>query len=385
MAGYTYIMEAVLSKTAAYIDDDKKPAILTAITKYHVTENARQIAADAMDIQGGKGICLGPNNYLGRFYEALPICITVEGANILTRNLMIFGQGALRAHHYILTELNAVENSDKEQALRQFDRVIFAHLGAILSHWPRALVLGLTAGRIARVPKSKMKLYYQQLTRFSSAFALIAEITLITVGGELKRKENLSARLGDILSGLYLASAVLKHFYDEGEPEEDKPLVDWCCQRLLFDIQSGFDAVLNNHPKRWIAKIIRGFIFPLGQRFKRPKDQLSQQVARSFLKPSTTRQRLTADLCVSEESIHPLGRLEKAFEKTIATHALQKKIKQAVKAQKISALAFEDQCEQALQQQLITQDEYDQLMDMHQARMAIIHVDDFAWSFKQDL
>ena len=253
-------MDATRTFSAVIVDTGEKPAVASAITKYHVTELGRKAGNDGMDIHGGKGICLGPNNYLGRGYEAIPIAITVEGANILTRSLIIFGQGAMRCHPYIFPELEAARQKDENAALIAFDKAIMGHLGFTLSNFVRSLVLGLTSGFVAKAPSGKMQRYFQQATRFSAAFALIADMSLILLGGELKRKENISARLGDILSYLYLLSSVLKHYYDQGKQSEDIPLVRWSCLYCLYEIQQQFDELLKNYPNRWMGLLLR-FLF----------------------------------------------------------------------------------------------------------------------------
>ena len=208
----------------------------TAILKYHNTEMSRRVADDAMDIHGGKGVMRGPTNYLATAYTSLPISITVEGANILTRNLIIFGQGAIRCHPYVLREMRAAADEDPVRSLETFDRLIFGHVGYALSNAMRSFVLGLTHGHLSAKPTSaRVGRYYQHINRFSAAFALACDASMFLVGGELKRKEQLSARLGDILSYLYLGSMVLKHHQDQGSPADDVPLVEWSCRTLMYN------------------------------------------------------------------------------------------------------------------------------------------------------
>ncbi len=254
MAGNVYIMTAASRVTCTAITNGEKPAVPSAILKYHNTELGRQVANDAMDVHGGKGIMLGPKNYLARGYESVPIAITVEGANILTRNLIIFGQGAIRCHPFVRAEMDAARDPDREAGLTAFDRLLFKHLGYGLSNAARSLVMAVTLARFTDVPVGgPTRRYYQHINRYSASFALITDAAMFTLGGELKRRELLSARLGDILSYLYLASMVLKHYQDQGEPAEDLPLVEWSCRTLLYKTQEQFHGLLRNFPNRWVA------------------------------------------------------------------------------------------------------------------------------------
>jgi acyl-CoA dehydrogenase len=237
MGGNLYAMDAARTMTAGAIDLGEKPSVVSAIVKYHVTERTRQVVNDAMDILGGKGICLGPNNFMGRAYQQMPVAITVEGANILTRSLIIFGQGAIRCHPYVLKEMAAARNPDAVEGLRDFDAAFAAHLGFIWTRGFRSWSMGLTGSNFAAVPSNvapETRRYYQQLSRFSAAFAFLADVSMFVMGGDLKRKEKLSARLGDILSLMYLASATLKRYEAEGRQAEDAPLMHWAIWDAMF-------------------------------------------------------------------------------------------------------------------------------------------------------
>ncbi len=238
MVGLSYIMDAARSVTTAAIDAGEKPAVPAAILKYHVTEMGRRVANDAMDVHGGKGIMLGPSNYLGRAYQSVPIAITVEGANLLTRSLIIFGQGAIRCHPYVLREMSAVRDADRKRGVAEFDRALFGHIGFAISNAARSFLMALTIARFERVPVSgPTRRYYQHIERFSASFAFATDIAMLTLGGYLKKKETISARLGDVLSAMYLASMVLKHHDNEGRPEEELPIVEWACRELLYQAQ----------------------------------------------------------------------------------------------------------------------------------------------------
>ncbi|MFZ1547559.1 MAG: acyl-CoA dehydrogenase, partial [Candidatus Nitrotoga sp.] len=251
IGGNTYLMDAARMLTAVAVDMSEKPSVISAIVKYHCTERARAVVNDAMDVHGGKGICLGPSNYLGRAHQQNPIAITVEGANILTRSLLIFGQGVIRAHPYVLKEIQAAQDNDMQRAIRNFDAALLGHISLSLSNALRACWFGLTGGRGLSVPAGEeTQRYYQQLTRCSAAFALAADVSMLVLGGNLKRFEKISARLGDVLSQLYLCSATLKRFEDDGRPAEDLPLLHWAIQDALYRIQIAFDGVLQNFPSR---------------------------------------------------------------------------------------------------------------------------------------
>ena len=263
MVGHSYIMDAARSVTTAAIDAGARPAVPAAILKYHVTEMGRHVANDAMDVQGGKGIMLGPRNYLGRGYQSIPIAITVEGANILTRNLIIFGQGAVRCHPYVLREMSAARNPDRARGVDDFDRALFGHIGFTISNAARSLVMALTLARFERVPGSgPTRRYFQHIERFSASFAFATDVAMLTLGGYLKKKESISARLGDVLSAMYLASMVLKHHEDQGSPEADLPIVEWCCRELLYQAQEQLHGMLRNFPVRPMAWLMRALIFP---------------------------------------------------------------------------------------------------------------------------
>ena len=277
MAGSTYIMDAARSVTTAAIDGGERPAVPAAILKYHCTELGRQVANDAMDVHGGKGIMLGPKNYLGRGYQIVPVAITVEGANILTRSLIIFGQGAIRCHPFVLREMNAAKLKDKAKSLDEFDDALFGHIGYTLSNAARSFVMAATLARFSPVPESgATRRYYQHINKFSAQFAFATDMAMLTLGGYLKQKEHLSARLGDVLSALYLASMVLKHYQNQGRPEADLPLVEWSCRTLLYRAQEQMHGFLRNFPNRWVAALMRIVIFPRGRTYFAPSDRLGR-------------------------------------------------------------------------------------------------------------
>lgn len=379
IAANTYLINASLKMTLGIIDQGEKPSILSAIMKYHATELSRKISLDGMDIHGGKGICLGPRNYIGRGYQSGPISITVEGANILTRNMIIFGQGAIRCHPYILAEMTAAQEVDPKVSLRQFDKALFGHFGYTFSNLMRTLFLGLTNGLLVIAPRrTPVKRFYQKLTRMSSAFALISDFSMLLLGGELKRKERLSARLGDILSELYLTSCVLKYFEEQQQPYIDLPIVQWLCQQSLWNMQQSFNALLRNFPNKIAAVLLRIFIFPLGRCYAEPNDQLSQQVANILLEPSSARDRLIMGIYKTPSEFNPAGRVEETFHKLIAVEPLQAKLMRAQRQGDISGNNYQELLQAAISVDLITQDEMQQLLAADVARREVIAVDDFA-------
>jgi acyl-CoA dehydrogenase len=332
IAGTTYRMEATRRLTAGALDRGEKPSVLSAILKFHCTEGMRQVLNDAMDIHGGRGVMMGPRNYLARGYQAVPVSITVEGANILTRSMIIFGQGAIRAHPYLLKEMEAAGNDDHAKAAVDFDRALFAHVGFTISNAARSLFLGITGAFFAAAPGTgHTRRYYRQLTRMSAAFTFMADVGLLTLGGEMKRKEKLSARYGDVLSHLYMASAMLKQFEDQGRPEADLPLLEWACQDSLFIMQQQIEGILRNFPARTMGWLMRLMVLPLGRPYAPPSDQLGHKVAELLLTPSDARDRLTRHAFTSTDPKDPVGRMEHALKQTLAAEPVEEKLQTGLK------------------------------------------------------
>ena len=379
MGGNLYMMDAARVMTAGAIDLGEKPSVVSAIVKYHVTERARQVVNDGMDIIGGKGICLGPSNFLGRAYQQLPIGITVEGANILTRSLIIFGQGAIRCHPFVLREMLAANNPDPAAALAEFDDALFSHIGHTLHNAARTLVMGMTGSHFVSVPSTiapETKRYYQQLTRFSSALAFIADISMITMGGDLKRKEKLSARLGDILSLLYLSSATLKRFEAEGRQQADAPLMHWAIWDAMFKAQNAFEGVISNFPGRARSLLLHWMIFPLGRPYVVPSDRLGTQVANLLIEPSATRDRLTAGMYVPRDEEDAVGVIELALEATVQAEPIEAKLRAAAKAGRIDGRGAQ-LAASACEAGVITPAEQALLARRDELRDKVIRVDDF--------
>jgi acyl-CoA dehydrogenase len=380
MVGLTYIMDAARSVTTAAIDAGEKPAVPAAILKYHVTEMGRRVANDAMDVHGGKGIMLGPNNYLGRGYQSIPIAITVEGANILTRNLIIFGQGAIRCHPFVLREMNAARDGDRRRGVAEFDRALCGHIGFAISNAVRSLVMALTLARFQRVPeRGATRRYYQHIERFSASFAFATDLAMLTLGGYLKKKETISARLGDVLSAMYLSSMVLKHHENRGRPVEELPVVEWACRELLYQAQEQLHSVLRNFPHRPIAALARALMFPRGLTYFAPADRLGRAVADLVLSDSEMRSSFSRLLYRSAEPSNALAALQSVLEMAPVAEPLERKLRaEGQRTGRVTALDLAGQIEQASALGILSEQEASFLSDYDRRVMAIIAVDDFA-------
>jgi len=373
IGGNTYVMDATRRMTMVALDSGEKPSVISAICKYHMTERMRQIINDAMDIHGGKGIMMGPNNYLGHAYGNVPIAITVEGANILTRSMIIFGQGAIRCHPFVLKEIRAAGEND----LAAFDAALWGHMSFTVSNAARSLWLGLTGGEGVNVPGAEeTRRYLQMMTRFSSAFALVADISMFVIGGSLKRKEKISARLGDILSMLYMASATIKRYHDEGRQAEDMALVKWGIYDCFFRLQVAMDGVLANFPNRFIASWLRLLVFPKGLTLDAPDDRLGAKVAEILITPGAARDRLTRGAYVPKDENDVIGRLDAAMLAVIEADPIEARIRKAQKEGKLAQRTLTERRQAALASGLITQQEHDHLVRTDRLRRDVIKVDD---------
>ncbi|MFM9972199.1 MAG: acyl-CoA dehydrogenase [Burkholderiales bacterium] len=384
IGGNLYLMDATRSMTAGAVDQGEKPSVISAVAKYHLTERGRSVVNDAMDILGGKGICLGPSNFMGRAYQQLPIAITVEGANILTRSLIIFGQGAIRAHPYVLAEMNATRETNPAKASSLFDAALWGHVRFAVANKARAFVLAISGSRFASTPEKcapETRRYYQHLTRFSSAFAFLSDVSMLVLGGNLKRREKLSARLGDILSLLYLGSCTLKRYEDEGRRSDDLPLVQWAMEDTLAKIQAAFDGVLDNFPNALISAGLRLTIFPLGQWFCAPSDDLGHAVARLLISPSATRDRLTAGMFLPKSDAEVVGALEAALNLALEAEAVEAKIRSATKNGALSTVKPEGLADAALAANIINASEHALLARFSALRDQVIAVDHFPQDF----
>ncbi len=384
IGGNLYLMDAARVMTAGAIDLGEKPSVVSAIVKYHLTERGRQVVNDAMDVHGGKGICLGPNNYLGRSYQQVPIAITVEGANILTRSMIIYGQGAIRGHPFVLKEMAAAHEQDDARALRELDGACFGHVAFAISNQARAAWMGLTCARLVLTPGDRhTRQYYQQLTRLSSAFAWASDVAMFVLGGSLKRRERLSARLGDILSELYLASTVLKRFEDDGRPAADLPLLHWAMQDALHRTQEAFYGLFENLPSRLLGWALRLTIFPWGRVWDAPADALGSQVVGLLMTPGPSRDRLTQGMCIPRDAHDPVTLIDAALLAVIAAEPIEAKIRAAQRAGAVSGRFGDQVAQDALAKGVITQHEADSLAHAKSMRRQVIMVDDFPKDFSR--
>jgi len=374
IAGLSYIMNGARGFTTAALDSGEEPSVASAIIKYHLTERMRIVMNDGMDILGGRGISMGPHNFIARSYQALPIAITVEGANILTRNLIIFGQGAIRCHPFLFREMDAAAKNDVDA----FDSAMMGHCSHAMSNASRSLFHNMSCGRLLHAPQHGPRgHFYRQFGRMSLAFAVITEITLMTLGGGLKRKESISGRLGDVLSYLYLGSAVLKHHYDNGSPDDELPLLEWACKDLLYNIQTRLYEVLNNLPIRVTARIARLLTFPLGKPYQRPDDALCQRVADILMHPGALRDRLTEGVYIPDDDREPVAQLEMALHKAAAAEPLLHKLRIAMKNGKIARGDPEACLDAGLTAGVITEVEANIIRAAISARKVVIQVDEF--------
>ena len=374
IAAKAYIMNAARSLTCAALDNGEDPSVASAILKYHTTEYMRDVVNDGMDVLGGRGICMGPNNFIARGYQALPIGITVEGANILTRNLIIFGQGAIRCHPFLFREMEAVSQHD----VAGLDAALSGHVSLALGNITRSLFHSLTGAHLLSAPQHGIAgRYCRQFSRMSLAFAVTTEMALMSLGGSLKRRESLSGRLGDVLSMMYLGSAVLKHHFDQGSPGEDLPLLEYACDDLLYNIQSRLHEIQANFPNRLVARLTRLLTFPTGKPYHRPLDALSHRVTALILRPGRVRDRLTEGVYIPDGNTQPLAQLEDALEKSVAAEAALRRLRDAMRA---GALPHGDpeQCtDDGVTAGIITVQEAAGIKAAIEARQRVIQVDDF--------
>lgn len=378
MAGSVYTMTAASRVTCSALNAGERPAVPSAILKYHLTEMARVVANDAMDVHGGKAIMLGPKNYLARNYQSVPIAITVEGANILTRSLIIYGQGAIRCHPYVLPEIEAATSEDQIQGLKDFDHLLFGHAGYLLSNAARSFVQALSFSRFTGTPvHGPARRYYQHISRFSAAFALASDAAMLTLGGRLKREELISARLGDVLSKLYLASMVLKHHRDQGEPVEDLPFVEWCCRTLLYELQESMHALLENLPNRPVAFLLRVLVFPRGRSFSPPSDALGQQLAEAVLSPTPSRDRLASCAYLTADPDNHLARLQHALELAATVKPLERRVFDARRNGEIDSENTPGQIDEAEQKGILSAEEAAEVREFDALVLELTGVDDF--------
>ena len=379
IAGLTYIVDAARLYTCGAVDQGEQPAVVSAIAKYNSTELARQVVIDGMDVMGGAGICRGPRNLLANIYTAMPIAITVEGANILTRTLMIFGQGAIRCHPYVYQEIQALSSGD----IAAFDKAFWAHLGSFIGNGFRAKVLSLTHARFVHAPVAgETAGYYRKLAWSSAIFAFLTDLTLFSYGGNLKREEKLTGRFADVLSWMYLATATLRRFEAEGSPQSDLPLVHWSLQYAFAQVQQAVEGILDNLRIPVLTTLLRGIALPwmrLNPIGKPPSDELGHQVAQLLQRQSESRDRITAGIHVPTDPTQALGRIEQAFAAAHDADQILQKIKTASRKGQLPKGRPDQLLDLAAEQELISAAEAKLVRDAEQLRNDAIQVDAFSF------
>ena len=378
MAGNAYAISALAEAAAAAVWRGELPAVPSTIAKYHCTQMAREVITDAMDVHGGKGIILGPRNYLGRGWQATPIGITVEGANIMTRSLMIFGQGAILCHPWVLKEMKATTIADPQERLVEFDRNLFGHIGFAISNAVRSLWYGLTGAQIGAAPgDAYTRRFYRKLNRYSATLALMADTSMLLLGGKLKFKESLSGRLGDVLSQLYIASSLLKRYEDQGRPASDQPLLAWAFHDAIHKMEVSLSAALRNFPVRPVGWLLWVLVFPWGRRAQAPSDALGHRAASLLMTPNEARDRLGAGVFLTPCENNPAGRIDSYLPKVILAEPIERKFLKALKASGIGTLSFTAQLEKGVGEGWITAEEGRQLEELREMTIDTISVDDF--------
>jgi len=378
IGGLAYATAALSKSTAAAVDRGEKPAVTSAIAKYHATEWGREVGANTMDVLGGKGVQLGPKNYAGRSFQAVPIAITVEGANIMTRSLMIFGQGAIRCHPYVLKEMQTLTMTDRSEQLKTFDRLLFSHLGFGVSNAVRSFVLGLTGSRLGdSAGDAYTRRYYRKLDRYSAALALCADVFMGVLGGKLKFKEKLSARLGDVLSNLYIASAMLKNYEDAGRPDADRPLLAWAFHECMWRTQTALDGAIRNFPVRPVSWLLRVLVFPFGRREVPPSDRLGRRVAALITGPSEARDRLLEHAYLTPTPNNVVGRMNALLPEVILAEPVDRKFAKAQKSGQFKAHDYFEQLVEAEKAGVLSATEAALLKHVRESVFEFISVDDF--------
>lgn len=378
ISGNTYLMDAVRSMTAATIDMGEKPSVASAIAKYHLTERMRDVLNAAVDVHGGSAICMGPRNQLARSYQAIPISITVEGANILTRSLIIFGQGSVRSHPWILKSMEAAGDTDQDRALNNFDNSISNHTSMFMSNLSKSVLAGIAeplfADGLSGSPASN---HYRKLSHLSASFGLIADVMMLRFGGDLKRLEYYSCLLGDLLSYLYMGSAVLKFYQSRGETHEDKPLLDWSMHECYRGFHIAMTDILDNRPLGSLTGLVKRAIYPLGVPAHSRNRDIERAAAKVITGNSHLRNSLISGIFVPTDESDPIARMEMTFHTVLRAQEVEKKFKVAVRDLKLDLIHFEKCLETVVAEGRLTEAEGALVNEAHAARMDAIQVDHF--------
>ena len=378
IGGKAYTISALSQATAAAVDRGDVPSVPSAIAKYHCTTMGREVAADVMDVIGGKGIILGPRNFAGRAWQASPIAITVEGANIMTRSLLIFGQGAILCHPWVMKEMKAAQEPDRNLGLETFDEALAGHVRYGISNAFRSFWFAITGSKFGSAPGDDYtRPFFRKLDRYAANLALMSDVSMLMLGGKLKFKESLSGRLGDVLSHLYMAGAVLKRHHDDGAPEADKPLLAWSMYNSFHQIETALSAALRNFPIRPVGWALWALVFPLGRRAEAPGDRLNHRVAALLMSPNEARDRLGAGVFLTPCENNPGGRIDSYLAKAVQAEPVERKFLKALKTRGIEALEFPAQLDEAVAEGVISAEERKLLEELRVLTLETITVDDF--------
>ena len=378
IGGKAYTASALAQATAAAVDRGDVPSVPSAIAKYHCTTMGREVITDVMDVIGGKGIILGPRNFAGRAWQAAPIGVTVEGANIMTRSLLIFGQGAILCHPWVMKEMKAAQEPDRAAALDSFDESLSGHVRYGISNAFRSFWFGITGSKLGGAPGDDYtRPFFRKLDRYAANLALMADVSMLLLGGKLKFKESLSGRLGDVLSHLYMAGAVLKRHHDEGAPEADKPLLAWSMYNSFHVIETALSDALRNFPIRPVGWALWALVFPLGRRAEAPGDRLNHRVASLLMAPNEARDRLGVGVFLTPCPNNPGGRIDSYLAKAVQAEPVERKFLKALKTKGIEALEFPAQLDEAVAEGVITAEERKLLEELRALTLETITVDDF--------
>jgi len=379
MVETAYVSEACRAVIAAMVDRGEKPSVISALVKYQTTERLRRSVNDAMDLHGGRAIFDGPANYIQSTYQMVPAAITIEGANIVTRGLVTFTQGALRAHPYLGKEIKACQDENESRGLAAFEKAFLDHVSFSLSNVSSALLHNISAGRFATVPDktSDTDRWYSQLWRASRNFALVADLTVVALARKIRTKQKLTGRLADALSELFLLACVLKRYEDDGRPGDDRQFVAFAMQNGLYRFQEAIRGTIENFPVAWLRLLMRVAVFPLGFPYRPAPDWLGQKIVGLASEPGETRDRLTRFLYVSNDPLDPAGLLEVTLEKVIKAEAIQNKVERAARRRLVRRFHGIDWIGDAISRNIITQQEGDLLRDAETFTERVVAVDDF--------
>jgi acyl-CoA dehydrogenase len=378
MAENAYELEAARAVTASMVSAGEKPAVISALLKYVSTERMRQSVNDALDIHGGRGICDGPSNYIQGAYQMMPVGITVEGANILTRTLITFAQGALRSHPYLFTEIEALQDSDQERGIELFEETLGEHMAFTVSNATGALFHNVTFGVFASSPPNAgpTRRWWKELARASRSFALVADMTVALLGGSLKVKQKITGRMADALAELYLLSSVLKRYEDDGRQVADLPLVNYCAGNCLYRFDQALLGVLRNFPVRPAAWAMWPLVFPFGTRAP-ASDSAGKAIVRQALQPGAFRDRLTRDIFSPDDPNDRVGLLEYTLKKVIASEEADKKLERAIRKGEVRRYHNNDWIAEAKTKGVLTEEEASSLAELRDLTARVIAVDDF--------